>query len=101
MSERLEFSAVFLRDMALASDHRRPEHGRHKPAFASFVREVGFDQSPHTADHHLVASSEDDRSIISMRFNLCRKTCGTEISGEKRVIHSFGAIRQFFARSGV
>src|SRR5215467_8335452 len=101
MPERFEFSTIFLRDMTLASYHRRDEHREHRPRLSPLVREVGFNQSPHTAHHHLVASTKDDRCVISMHFDLSGKTCRTEIPGEKRVIHSFGAIRQLFARSRV
>src|SRR5262245_20533239 len=101
MPERFEFSAIILRNMALASHHRWDEHREYRPRLSPLVREIGLNQSPHTAHHHLVASTEDDRCVISMRFNVSRKTCRTEIPGEKRVIHSFGAIRQLFARSRV
>src|SRR5262245_13551724 len=101
MPERFELSAIFLRDMTLTSHDRRDEHCKNGPRLSPLVCEVGFDQCPHTAHHHLVASTENDRRVISMRFNLSRKTCRTEIPGEKRVIHSFGAIRQLFAGSRV
>src|SRR4030095_798278 len=101
MPERFEFSAIFLRDMTLAPHQGRYEHRKYRPRLSPLVREVGLDQSPHTAHHHFVASTEDDRRVISVRFNLNSKTSRTEIPGEKRVIHSFRAIRQLFARSRV
>src|SRR6185369_14838827 len=98
MTQWFKFSPVFFCDVDLASNQRRNERCKDRSCFSPLMSEISFNQRAQASDHHLVADTEHDGSIISMGFNVRPKTRSAEVSRQQRVIHSLGSIREFFAR---
>ena len=101
MPERFKLPAFLIGDVGFASDHRRNHDRKQRPGFPPLMRQVGLDQRAETPDHHLVANSKNDRPVIGMSFNERRETRRAEVPRQQRVIHTFRAVRQFLARSGL
>src|SRR5262245_3786513 len=65
------------------------------------MRQVCFDQSAQTADHHLVASAEDNSPVVAVGFNESRQTSSAKVSSQQTITHSFSPISQLFTRRRV